>query len=356
MKIALIADTHWGVRNDRDIFHDASKRFLDDQFFPYIRDRSNDVGAVVHLGDLVDRRKYVNYNTKQRLRIDFLEPLVKWADEYQASTHFIVGNHDVYYRDTNRVNALTEIVKNRYGFTIDERPAEVDFQDLNVLMVPWICDENRLAVSKALEDTKADVVFGHFELKGYEMYKGTVAMHGEDSEFLQRFDTVCSGHFHHRSTDGRINYIGAHAQFTWSDHDDPRGFAVFDTATRQLTYIDNRDTMFHKVWYDDTPPLGIAYPLEMNDKIVRVVVGGKTDQEKFDDFITAIEKQGPAELQIVDQHHNIDLIDTDDVIDETDSTLNIIRGVVDTTDLGVDKIELNRVIAELYGEALQKGA
>lgn len=356
MKVALIADTHWGVRNDREIFHDASKRFLDEQFFPYIRDRSHDIGAVVHLGDLVDRRKYVNYNTKQRLRVDFLEPLSQWADEYQASLHFIVGNHDVYYRDTNRVNALTEIVKNRYGYTVDERPVETCLHDLKVLMVPWICDENRQAVSKALEDTQADVVFGHFELKGYEMYKGTVAMHGEDSEFLQRFDTVCSGHFHHRSTDGRINYIGAHAEFTWSDHNDPRGFAVFDTATRELTYINNNDNMFCKVWYDDTPPLGDAYPTGLDDKIVRVVVSAKNDPVRFDEYISAIEKQGPSELQIVDEHHSLELTDTDDVIDETDSTLNIIRGVVDSTDLGVDKDELNRVIAELYGEALQKGA
>ena len=73
MKIALITDTHWGVRNDQLAFLDNNKKFLDDIFFPYLD--SHSIDTVIHLGDLVDRRKYLNINTAKRLRDDFIGPL-----------------------------------------------------------------------------------------------------------------------------------------------------------------------------------------------------------------------------------------------------------------------------------------
>ena len=98
MKIALITDTHWGVRNDNAAFMDNSKTFLETTFFPYIDD--NNISTVVHLGDLVDRRKYVNINTARRLREDFLKPL----SDRKLDVHFIAGNHDTYFKNTNNIN------------------------------------------------------------------------------------------------------------------------------------------------------------------------------------------------------------------------------------------------------------
>ena len=74
MKIALITDTHWGVRNDNNSFMDNTKSFLDDVFFPYLQ--LHNIRDVIHLGDLVDRRKYINFNTANRLKEDFIKPLL----------------------------------------------------------------------------------------------------------------------------------------------------------------------------------------------------------------------------------------------------------------------------------------
>ena len=130
MKIALITDTHWGVRNDNVAFLDNSKRFLDEVFFPYLRD--NGVSTLIHLGDLVDRRKYININTARRLREDFLVPL----KDHSLDVHIIAGNHDTYYKNTNEVNSLRELT-NSYDFCIyDKFPQEVEFDNAIILMTP----------------------------------------------------------------------------------------------------------------------------------------------------------------------------------------------------------------------------
>ena len=130
MKIALITDTHWGVRNDNLAFLDNSKQFLDNTFFPYLERHS--IRTVIHLGDLVDRRKYININTANRLRVDFLDKLIGY------DVHLIAGNHDTYFKNTNEVNSIREIVHGKYDFKIYDRYAEdVIFDGTPILFIPW---------------------------------------------------------------------------------------------------------------------------------------------------------------------------------------------------------------------------
>jgi metallophosphoesterase superfamily enzyme len=68
-KIAMLCDTHSGIRNDSMVFHDYMKKNYD-WFFSIINNQN--IKTIVHLGDLFDRRKYVNYLTSKRIREDFL--------------------------------------------------------------------------------------------------------------------------------------------------------------------------------------------------------------------------------------------------------------------------------------------
>lgn len=231
MKIALVTDTHWGVRADQQLFHDYFKKFYSEIFFPYID--KHKISTVIHLGDMVDRRKYINFNTANRLKEDFLNPLA----QRNLDCHFIVGNHDSFYKNTIKLNAHRELIWNKYPFEIYDDPTEKMFGDTNILLVPWICDENRQQTIDLIGSTNAQICMGHLELSGYEMYKGSIISNGDDPSLFDRFDIVCSGHYHHRSTDGHIFYLGSHAEFTWSDYEDSRGFNVFDTETRDLTFV-----------------------------------------------------------------------------------------------------------------------
>jgi metallophosphoesterase superfamily enzyme len=143
MKVALISDTHWGIRNDSIIQHNHMKRFLDDVFFPTLV--SNGINHVIHLGDIVDRRKYINFLTAKRMRDDFLSPL----ENMRITLDIIAGNHDVYYKNTNEVNALKELIDGRYyNINIYTAATTVTQEDgTPILSVPWINDENRARTS-----------------------------------------------------------------------------------------------------------------------------------------------------------------------------------------------------------------
>ena len=352
MKIALITDTHWGVRNDNAAFMDNSKTFLETTFFPYIDD--NNIRTVVHLGDLVDRRKYVNINTARRLREDFLKPL----DDRNLDVHFIAGNHDTYFKNTNDVNALRELVVGKYPlFNIySNYPVEVEFENLIVLMLPWICDENRKVSLEKIKSTPAQIVMGHLELAGFEMYRGSMVSHGDDRNLFNRFDLVLSGHYHHRSSDGTICYLGSHGEFTWSDYDDPKGFHILDTETRELTFIKNPYTMFEKVWYNDTDAKFLETVFDYSKyrkKIVKVIVQNKSNPLWFDKFIENIETENPIEMQIVEDHLNLNLEDDGDIVNEAESTIDIFKKYLETTQIkNVDTVKLTSKIIELYQEAL----
>ena len=71
MKLAIITDTHWGARNDSQAFAEYFRRFYEDIFFPTLMER--DIRTVVHMGDIVDRRKFINYKTLYQMREIFFD-------------------------------------------------------------------------------------------------------------------------------------------------------------------------------------------------------------------------------------------------------------------------------------------
>jgi DNA repair exonuclease SbcCD nuclease subunit len=349
MKIALITDTHWGVRNDHLAFLDNNKRFLDEVFFPYLD--LHGIGSVIHLGDLVDRRKYLNINTAKRLRDDFISPL----RERNITAHLIIGNHDTYYKNTNSVNSIREFFNNDFIFY--ERATILNCGGVPILFIPWICDDNREETLELIRNTDAQIAMGHLEIAGFEMYRGSPVSHGDDRSLFNKFDLVCSGHYHHRSSNGNIHYLGSHGEFTWSDYDDPKGFHIFDTETRELAFIENPFRMFRKVWYNDkdtsTEELLDRDWKKYNGCYVKLIVQNKDNPMNFDLFTTKLYEASPIEVIIVEDHRNMDAIDESDLLDEAEDTLTILSKYIDTIESNVDNKDLDKLMRSLYHEALQ---
>ena len=102
MKIALITDTHWGARGDSPAFAAYFNRFYYEHFFPYLA--ANGISSIFHLGDIVDRRKYINFVTARHLR-----KFVEHCDSSGIRLDVIVGNHDTSFKNTNEVNSMREL-------------------------------------------------------------------------------------------------------------------------------------------------------------------------------------------------------------------------------------------------------
>ena len=327
------------------------KRFLDDIFFPSLIE--NNIDTVVHLGDLVDRRKYINYLTAKRLRDDFLNPI--W--EKGITMHIIAGNHDTFYKNTNEVNSLKELVSGKYDnvHIWDQLPINWSFDGTNILLLPWICDENRDATFEAIKNSKSPIVMGHLELNGYEMYRGHISDHGDDPKIFDKFDLVCSGHYHTRSNSSNIFYLGTPAQYTWSDYNDDKGFHILDTETRTLTFIQNPYTSFKKFFYDDLNKQMDEVLLfdanEFKDCYVKVVVKNKTNPYWFDLVIDRLEKSGAADLQVVEDHFNLDLEADSDIVNEAEDTMSIVRKFIGSMNINTDKKRVETIIQNLYIEA-----
>jgi DNA repair exonuclease SbcCD nuclease subunit len=352
-KIAMVTDTHAGVRNDNPAFQLYQKKCWQ-WFFDYID--QNQIKTVIHLGDIYDRRKYVNFMSSKRLREDFLEPL----EQRKVDTHIICGNHDQYYKDTHVVNALDELITGRYQYIHSYlTPTLISIDGLPIQIMPWITDSNRDEAMDAILKPKATVLMGHLELNGFTMHRGLISDHGMDRTAFDKFDKVYSGHYHHRSTIGNVSYIGAFGEYTWHDYNDPRGFSIFDTETSVLEFIQNPHKMFRIAKYDDVANPEIVDKIQKTDfskykdTFVKLVVVNKSNPYAFDLLFDSIYKVGPLDITIVEDPSVLLENEEMDDVNEAEDTPTILRKYIDGLKLPIDSGKMKNFMMDIYNEALQ---
>jgi len=352
-KVAILTDTHFGARNDSPVFLDYFMDFYNNVFFPYVKE--NNISTLIHLGDICDRRKYINFRTLQTFRDEFVFRL--WREK--IDTHVIIGNHDLYNRNDSNINSMTELFTTFEGECepwIYHDPTEVEIYGKKVLFVPWINEENKERSHKLIRSTNAPIVMGHLELSGFQMHRGAPNSHGDDPSIFDRFDKVLTGHYHHKSDDGTIFYLGAPYEMTWSDYQDPRGFHVFDMETHELEFIENPYRMYHKIFYNDknkTLEEMMADDFERyRNRCVKFVVQEKSNPYWYDMVLDKLYKVNPFNVAIVEDYSD-DLLSTtaQQTVDQAQDTMSILTSYVDSMQVN-QKQEIKDLLAGLYTEAL----
>lgn len=347
-KVAIICDTHKGARAEAKHFREHMAEFFQQQFFPTLKKEG--VKTIFHLGDIVDRRKYINYVIMRSLRESFIEPAL--AD---FNCVFIPGNHDSYYKHSLELHAMDELIPKRPNVAVIDHPTETTFGDRKALFLPWICSANRDASVSAIEHSAASVVFGHLELSGFEAYRGYLMEKGFDPRKFDRFDAVYSGHYHHKSSRANIHYLGAPYELNWSDHGDPKGFHILDLDTLELRFVENQKRMHVKLFYDDSTGRSPDFPdaVDLKDKIVKLIVQQKVDPYQFDKTITAIEAAGVADLKVVEDHKNVDALKDSEVVEgAVTDALQVLDAEVKAPSFDFIRDDLKELFRELYDEAM----
>jgi DNA repair exonuclease SbcCD nuclease subunit len=207
---AVFTDIHFGMRNNSKQHNDDCASFVD-WFIAEAQSRGCE--TCIFCGDYHHIRSSLNVSTLNYS----VENLKKISDAFET-VYFIVGNHDLFYRERRDLNSFPYVTLFENIKLIDSGILEIG----NVAFVPWLIGDEWKSVKKL----KSKYVFGHFELPHF-MMNALVSMpdHGElNASHFKNTDYVFSGHFHKRQQDGNIHYLGSPFPHNYADvWDDDRG-------------------------------------------------------------------------------------------------------------------------------------
>ena len=155
MKVAIITDQHFGARKNSKLFHDYFLKFYNDVFFPTLVKEG--ITTVIDMGDTFDSRKGIDFSALSWAKENYYDRL----SELGIRVHTIVGNHTAYYKNTNNINAVDLLLREYDNVVVYSKPEEVRIDNLDVLMIPWINQENEDETLQLIKKTVCPVAMGH---------------------------------------------------------------------------------------------------------------------------------------------------------------------------------------------------
>jgi DNA repair exonuclease SbcCD nuclease subunit len=355
MKVAIITDQHFGARNDSVHFLDFYEKFYRDVFFPTLKE--NNIKTLLILGDTFDRRKYVNFYSLKKTKEMFFDVL----RELQIEVHMLAGNHDTYFKNTNDVNSVDLLLREYDNINVIDSPQTIHLNygdtSSDVCMIPWICPENYDRCMSEIQNTNATLCMGHFEIAGFAMYRGMPSEEGLEKSLFRKFDYTFSGHYHHKSSNDGIYYLGNPYELTWQDYNDQRGFHLFDLSNRELNFVQNPYKMFHRILYDDKKETITEITnkdlSDYSNTYVKVVVINKTNPYLFDKFMNNLYNVNPIDITIAEDFTDLNEGVEDNMVDQAEDTLTILNKYIDNIkEDSIQNDKLKTLMKELYIEAL----
>ena len=341
--VACITDSHYGAKKGSKHLHDYFELFYKNVFFPTLEE--HEIKTVIHMGDVFDSRKSIDYQSLEWSKRVVFDPLKKYE------VHMLVGNHDCYFKDSNHVNSPELLLQDYSNIKTYSSPTNTKIGGIDMTLIPWICSDNYDETLKVIQKSNAKIAMGHLELRGFYVNKHLVMDdHGMDSTIFSKFEKVFSGHYHTRSDNGKIFYLGNPYEMYWSDVNDTRGFHIFDTETLIHTPVNNPYKLFYNIYYDDTPYQTFDAS-KYSNKIVKVIVRKKSKPKSFEKFIDNLYKIGVQDLKIVE---NFEIKENDDfVVEEEENTISVLNRYIDESEFNFDKSVIKGIFENLYKQACE---
>jgi len=301
---AVIGDLHFGHKED----HDAFVKYQVHSYLKVIDDiKSKGIKTVIILGDSTNNRKSITWTTMELVKDNLIDPDLHYI--------IIVGNHDAYYKNTNKLSSIRQLFKDHENVDIIDTDAiEMTVDSNKCLFVPWMTDDNIDTCMSKIEASDATYCFGHFPINGALMTKGIVCGGTLKSKMFKKFKKVISGHFHLKQKIGsNIIYIGSMCQLDWNDYGDSKVYLTIGKNVKSHQIVDD---IFVKISIDkDFKFDDLA---QYKDKFLKIYVNRK---------MKGVEES--ALIEIIENCIKHEIIDNTIILDEA---------LVDVKDQDFDKM------------------
>lgn len=291
MKVALISDTHFGVRKGNETFLNSQLKFFREQFIPELK--SAGIDTILHLGDFFDNRVHINSKVLNSV-IELLRDDLK---DFQI--YILVGNHDSYFESTIEVNSIEPLSLFEHVHII-KNIKQIELGGRKITAIPWVVKEED-AIKQIETLPESEIALGHLELASFDMFRNKICEHGMSFDyFTKRFKLTFSGHFHTRSVKefangNNIVYIGNAYHLTRNDIGDERGYCILNLNDLTYEFVSNKVSIRY---------ISVKYPETITEEIVS---GNNVDvyidlqvasEEDLHNYVRQIESFHPAFLPV----------------------------------------------------------
>lgn len=229
-RVWLITDTHFGIRNNSLEWLEIQKNYFHRFFIPLLKEKSKAGDVLLHCGDVFDSRSSLNLLVMNEA-LEIFEEISRIMP-----IHIILGNHDIYKKNTNDVHSV-KIMKWIPNINIYEEPTVLDFSGKKLLLMPWRNSKEEEA--KCIKENPADFLFCHTDVAGLKFNKHTTIEEGLELSTMKSFRKVYAGHIHYSQHKGNFRMLGSPYQMTRSDMNNEKGIWMLDLSTEKEDYYPN---------------------------------------------------------------------------------------------------------------------
>ena len=374
----VFTDIHFGLRNDSVSRLDICVKVIDDIIARIAEEKKssrNGISNIIFCGDWFHVRNAINVNT-MNVAMDCLKRL---EEAVPGSIVFIVGNHDIFNKNTTDVNSVN-IFRESKKVVIVDHVTEGTLNGQKVLFCPWLSDFS------GFKKETFDHLFGHFDVPDNYIAQTYIDEHnarekvsksvenmldsdpdvgkaaqkndglGDYVELAKMTGIVWSGHIHqHRefkSKGRKFIFIGSPYQQNTGEAGFESGFYILD-STGGYRFLETRGVPKHvKIRMSDIVLHGVdGYDFSgVKGNIVRKIYDCEIDRVLDSEISRKIADNGPyeelnPEYEVSEAYDDSPDKNTIELIKK--SEIQYIRNYIDTIDKDVlDKEELDP--KELY--------
>ena len=218
-----------------------------------------EIDHVMFLGDWNENRSALNIET-----LNYSYRGAKILDSIGLPVFFIIGNHDLYRRNTREIHSVIPYQELDNFRLVTEPMVVEEIGEGGALVCPYLFHEEYPSLKKYLN---LKTWWGHFEFKGFVITGYSITMPtGPDPSDYVGPEHIFSGHFHRRQADGQVVYIGNTFPMDFGDAgDDDRGMAIFNHSKDEM--------IFHN--WEECPKYIKTTLSELIDKTVEIQSGAR---------------------------------------------------------------------------------